>query len=85
MKGVLLRVDGNQESITLPKNWLVPAQKLIGGYIEAVNTTDGRTLLVDADGKIKGKVTNLLASSLYAGDFVVGNAILLNCRREDLD
>lgn len=85
MKGVLLKTDGTQETIELPKDWLKKAQKLIGGYIEVVKTVDNRSLLIDDEGRLKGRPINPFTSVLYSGNAIVGDAILLNIKKEELD
>lgn len=60
-------------------------QTLVGGYIEVVTTVDGGLMVLDEEGKLKGKPVNPVASALYvygSRDRVVGEAILVT--REEM-
>jgi hypothetical protein len=83
----LIKQDGTREEIT-PANGkkftLVEMQTLVGGYIEMAQTNDGQYLVIDEEGKIKGKDINQVASAMYRffpHDYIVGDAILAS-RRE---
>lgn len=78
---MLIRADGTTDEILPGKKLsLEQMQKLVGGYIQVCATADGRRMVVDEDGKVKGKPFNLLATQLYVygtqvpivGDVVVG-------------
>jgi hypothetical protein len=76
---ILLRSDGGTEYLALDaKLTLEQMQALVGGYIEHVCTRDGRHMVMDEEGKLKGKPSNDLASQLfYPGfDIVMGDVIL---------
>lgn len=50
-----------------------------GGYIQIVATTDGRLMVVDEEGKLKGMRLNMAATELYvygAADPIVGDALV---------
>lgn len=59
-------------------------QTLVGGYIEVVRPVpfggpifDDVVMIVDDEGKLKGKPVNVLASALYNGyDPIVGDVVL---------
>lgn len=59
-------------------------QTLVGGYIEVVHPVpfggpvfDDVVMIVDEEGKLKGKSVNVLASALYNGfDPIVGDVVL---------
>ena len=79
-----LSADGTRRDIT-PKNgkrftFIGEAYDLIGtDMVELCRTHDGRRLLVDEDGKSKGKPVNVAATALYvhgAQDAIVGDAIV---------
>lgn len=55
-------------------------QGYVEGYIEATQTEDGRTLIVNEEGKLDGLPFNTTASELYNRPFdvIVGNAVLIN-------
>jgi len=78
----LYRADGTQQEIQ-PTNGthfdLKELQALVGGWIEIVETTDGRLIVLDEEGKLKDKRFNLLATTLYKYGFhdpVVGDAVV---------
>lgn len=84
---ILIKVDGSQEIVT-PVNGkkftLEEMQKLVDGYIQPCDTIDKRRMVVDEDGKPKGKPVNYEASKLYqygAYDMIVGVA-LVGSRKE---
>ena len=85
----LLRADGTHDDIT-PKNgkrfvFTGEAYDLIGAdMIQMCTTHDGRLLLVDEDGKLKGKRVNVAATALYlygAQDAIVGDVIVCSARQ----
>jgi|14BtaG_2_1085337.scaffolds.fasta_scaffold04277_3 hypothetical protein len=51
-------------------------QKKVGGYIEQLSLSDGRMLVFDEDGQLKGKMINNEASAL-AGTPIAGPAVIL--------
>ena len=56
-------------------------QEVVGGYIEIVRLNDGRMIIVDEDGKSKGKAVNIPATNIlrrdhYTTDYIVGTAIV---------
>ena len=51
-------------------------QKLVGGYVEVVYLRDGRIMLVDEEGLLKGSPLNRAASRM-AGRPIVGNAVVM--------
>lgn len=85
----LLRTDGTHDDIT-PKDgkrfaFIGEAYDLVGtDMIELCRTHDGRLLLVDEDGKRKGKRVNVAATALYvhgAQDAIVGDVIVCSARQ----
>lgn len=78
----LYRTDGTIEVVS-PANGnefsLAELQALVGGLIQVVQTHDGRVLICDEEGKLKGKAYNPLATLLYkhgSGDPIVGDAVV---------
>ena len=64
---------------------LKEAQKLVGGYVERIDLPDGRQMLVDEDGKTKGKPLNEKATELLNKNstepfkqIIVGDVIVLD-------
>lgn len=55
-------------------------QGYVDGLIEATQTEDGRTLIVNEEGKLNELDLNVTATELYNRPFdvIVGNAILIN-------
>jgi len=81
---MLLRIDGSSEKLT-PANgthWsLAEMQALVGGYIQIVNTKGKHWLVLDEEGKLKGRPVNRAATQLYEYgklDPIVGDALLID-------
>jgi len=64
----LFRTTGHQEEIH-PLNGttfsLEEMQTLVGGYIQMIWTHDGQIMMVDEEGKLKGKPINHVATTHY--------------------
>lgn len=63
--------------------------KLVGGYIEVVGTglADDIKMIIDEEGKFKDYPVNRLASdmaTLFPGDYIAGDAVLLRRSGENL-
>ena len=67
----------NGESYTLTE-----MQHYVGGYIETVNVGNGKVLIVDEEGKLKGKLPNMIATGWLQvegiHDYVAGDAMLID-------
>ena len=53
-------------------------QGAVGGYIQIVpSENEGMVLVIDEEGKMKGKYRNAMASTLYGhtDDYIVGDAV----------
>jgi hypothetical protein len=75
-KATLIKVDGTE--IALPtRPSLTEAQGLVGGYIQLLHVPHGLTLVVDEEGKLKGKPRNARASDYYKLGDLVGDVIIL--------
>lgn len=70
---------------TTPRNGndfeLDELQAIVGGYIEVVNLRDGRLIVMDEEGKLKGKERNNKATDIFQAampthDFVVGDVLV---------
>lgn len=78
---VVIKENGTIQKIE-PKNGekfsLEELQKTVGGYIEIGRTHDGDFLVMDEEGKLKGKGLNEKATELYQfdDDFVVGDVLV---------
>ena len=80
----IIYTDKEAEDYT-PKNGktfaLTEMQEIIGGYIEPIRLNDGRMIIVDEEGKSKGKAVNIPATNIlrrdhYTTDYIVGTAIV---------
>lgn len=80
----IIYTDKEDEDYT-PKNGktfaLTEMQEIIGGYIEPIRLNDGRMIIVDEDGKSKGKAVNIPATNIlrrdhFTTDYIVGTAIV---------
>ena len=70
-----------------PKNGkdfsLEELKAIVGGWIEVVSLHDGRLIVCDEEGKLKGKDRNHKATDLYrltllTNDFLVGDVLVCN-------
>lgn len=86
---ILYKADGDVERVC-PENdtdyQLHELQKFVGGYVEFCYGDDGRMLVVDEEGKLKGKQINERATFYYqqhigTGDVIVGDALLCKVDR----
>lgn len=85
MGDVLVTSSGTMREIG-PKNGkhytLRELQHYVGGYIERVNVGNGKALIMDEEGKLKGKLPNKIATGwlLTEGinDWIAGDAILVD-------
>ena len=74
--------DGTRRDV-LPKGKtysLEELQHIVGGYIEIAPTTDGGLLVMDEEGRLKGKPFNGTATKLYlhnnnGRNFIVGTVL----------
>ena len=80
----IIYTDKEAEDYT-PKNGktfaLTEMQEIIGGYVEPIRLNDGRMIIVDEDGKSKGKAVNIPATNIlrrdhFTTDYIVGTAIV---------
>lgn len=74
-----LNIDGSKETLTDTK--LETLQKAVGGFIQVVPTNDGRLLILDEEGKLKGYPVNWHATALTRGivapdDLIVGDTVV---------
>lgn len=67
-----LYLDKKDEKPTLEK-----CQEFVGGYIEIIFTSDGRQIVVDEEGRLKGKPINVDATE-EANRTIVGDAMILS-------
>ena len=67
-----LYLDKKDEKPTLEK-----CQEFVGGYIEIIFTSDGRQIVVDEEGRLKGKPVNVDATE-EANRTIVGDAMILS-------
>ena len=61
--------------------YLEELQAIVGGYIEVVSLRDGRLIVCDEEGKLKGKdrnhkATDILQAAMPTHDFVVGDVLV---------
>lgn len=89
---VVIRADGTVERVqTSEIPTLEELQRLVGGYIESVPVripvSDKPVMIVNEEGKLKGLPRNRAATSvarLFEGDYVAGDAVLIDRAGEDL-
>ena len=87
----IIYTDKEAEDYT-PKNGktfeLTEMQEIVGGYVEPIRLNDGRMIIVDEDGKSKGKAVNIPATNIlrrdhYTTDYIVGTAIVCDADMVD--
>ena len=80
----IIYTDKEAEDYT-PKNGktfeLTEMQEIVGGYVEPIRLNDGRMIIVDEDGRSKGKAVNIPATNIlrrdhFTTDYIVGTAIV---------
>lgn len=89
----IIHPDGRTEEQTLPDDTdgaarLALFQHLVGGWVEAVYLDDDRLLIIDEEGKLKGRPRNVAATQLaldylMPGDWICGTAVLTDVREFD--
>lgn len=80
----LYRADGTVEDFPEPANGTDYALQEMrtaigGGYIQIVETRDGRMMVIDEEGKLKQMRLNVAATELYihgAADPIAGDALV---------
>ena len=78
----LVKDPGKEPEIVEVENTLEGLQGLVGGYIEVVTVVPDRlVMLVDEEGKMKGKKGNFFFTKL--DDFIVGTAVFLGTDGEE--
>ena len=80
----LIKSNGEETNVT-PKNktdfQLDELQKFVGGLIEIVKTKEGRTMVINEEGKINDLPINQKASEQYQYnefDFIAGDVLICN-------
>jgi hypothetical protein len=80
---VILYTDGTMKKVTPQdgKNFsLAELQEIVGGFIEIVPAKqEGKVLVIDEEGKNKGKIANVAATAFYPfgdEDPIAGNALI---------
>ena len=83
-EALLYKADGTEEAVR-PKDGrkftLEELQRMVGGYIEVVPLSEGRLMVLNEEGKLKGLPMNRAASvfalpHIGTGDFIVGDALV---------
>lgn len=76
-------LPANGEKFTLEE-----LQMIVGGYIEIVHLTDKTLMVLDEEGKLKGKKMNLYATGLFrrlkqVQDYIVGDVMIVPSKMID--
>ncbi len=79
----IIKVDGT--TTNLKDTSLKSLQGAVGGYIEIVNAPNGKLIVLDEEGKLKGKAVNLVATRLYGNpnDVIVGDVVI--CDKDEIE
>jgi len=87
--GILITSSGQVKEMTFSKKMITlkEMQDCVEGYIEFVWLKDGKILVVNEDGKIKGLESNPIATGIIMrqgiNDHIVGNALLIDPKYVD--
>jgi len=81
----LIKADGTSTEVT-PKNKkdfsLEELQKFVGGYIELCNTSDGRLMVANEEGRMNRLPENKTATALYRHSVIVGDVLV--CKQNEV-
>ena len=75
-KAYILKSDGTHIELD-HKPTYDEAVEIVGGYIEFAHCPHRVTLVVDEEGRLKGKPINKVATSLYTVSPIVGDVLVL--------
>jgi hypothetical protein len=75
-KATIIKVDGTKQEMS-HRPTLEESQKIVGGYIELVRCSKGKTLVVNEEGLLHHLPMNPEAMKYYPYSLIVGNVILL--------
>jgi len=87
--GTLITSSGNIKEMIFSEKMITlkEMQDCVEGYIEFVWLKDGKILVVNEDGKIKGLEPNHVATAIIMdqgiNDHIVGNALLIDSKYVD--
>ena len=82
----LIKADETSTEVK-PKNnkkhfSLEELQKFVGGYIQIANTTDGRLMIMNEEGRLNGLPFNKIATDLYRNSVIVGDVLV--CKQNEV-
>jgi hypothetical protein len=83
-EAILYKTDGTSQPIKPQdgrKFGLAELQQMVGGYIEVIYLSEGRLMVLNEEGKLRGLPVNAKATAvalpfLGEGDFIVGDALV---------
>lgn len=89
---IFIKVSGEHMEIS-PRNGkqfeLEEAQSLVGGYIQIISIGYGEVMVLDEEGKLKGKKENRIATimakdkkAIFQSDYIVGDVIV--CKNSEI-
>lgn len=88
---LIYKTDGDVQNSS-PRNGtdyqLDELQEIVGGYIEVVYLADGRIMVLNEEGKLRGLAYNQRATALFrkqtgiTDDFIAGDVLI--CKEEQL-
>lgn len=80
--GIVIKQNGDISSVALEKNGVVKKlHECVGGYIECVTLSDDLVMVVDEEGKLRGKGVNKIATEIFLcnnqySDIIVGDVVI---------
>lgn len=81
MKAVLIRASGKSGTVEI-ENTLEALQKAVGGYIETITLSPECVMIVDEEGRLKGKPENIKATQASSMN-IVGDALVCGIDGEE--
>lgn len=77
MKGIVITTDNELEIKDFGEPLHKTLGEAVGGYIEVVRLAGPYRMIVDEEGLLKDYEVNPMASYLYNGNYIVGNAVIM--------
>ena len=81
MKAILIKASGESGPVEV-ENTLEALQKAVGGYIETITLSPECVMIVDEEGRLKGKPENIKATQASSMN-IVGDALVCGIDGEE--
>lgn len=77
---IVYQFPGNTSRITEIPNTLEAMQKLVGGYIETLSLPNGLVMVIDEEGRLKGRPDNIRCVQVGT---IVGTVVITAAKGEE--